>query len=109
MVIELKREKKIEQIKNKENEVLNLIKIKFIIFFLFSFIFLGAFWYYITCFCGVYINNKIHLIKDSFISFCLSLVYPFGIYLIPGLFRIHALKAKDKECMYKLSNFLEIL
>ena len=109
MVIELKREKKIEQIKNKENEVLNLIKIKFIIFFLFSFVFLGAFWYYITCFCGVYINNKIHLIKDSFISFCLSLVYPFGIYLIPGLFRIHALKAKDKECMYKLSNFLEIL
>ena len=67
--------------------------------------------YYIICFCGVYINTQIHLIKDTIISFGLSLIYPFGIYLIPGIFRIPALKAKkrDKIHMYKFSQFIQNL
>ena len=67
--------------------------------------------YYIICFCGVYINTQIHLIKDTIISFGLSLIYPFGIYLIPGIFRIPALKAKkrDKIYMYKFSQIIQNL
>ena len=108
-VIELKKEKNVDKIKVKEKEVLNKLRIKFILFFILAFILLLAFWYYITCFCGVYINTKLHLIKDSIISFVMPLLYPFGIYLIPGLFRIPALKAKNKNCIYKLSQLLEIL
>ena len=108
-IIELKKEKNIEKIKDKEKEVLNKLRIKFILFFILAFILLLAFWYYITCFCGVYINTKLHLIKDSIISFVMPLLYPFGIYLIPGLFRIPALKAKNKACIYKLSKILQMI
>ena len=108
-IIELKKEKNIEKIKVKEKEVLNKLRIKFILFFILAFILLVTFWYYITCFCGVYINTKLHLIKDTAISFVLSLLYPFWIYLIPGLFRIPALKAKNKACIYKLSKLLETI
>ena len=33
------------------------------------------------------------------------MIYPFGIYLLPGIFRIPALKAmkKDKNTLYKIS------
>ena len=108
-VIEVKKEKNIDKIKDKEKRVLNKLRIKFILFFILSFVLLLTFWYYITCFCGIYINTKLHLIKDTIISFILSLIYPFGIYLIPGLFRYHALKGKNKSCIYKLSQLLQIL
>ena len=64
---------------------------------------------YVSCFCGIYVNTQIHLIKDAIISFSLSLIYPFGILLIPGIFRISALKAKkkDKKYLYKFSQFLQ--
>ena len=66
-----------------------------------------SFLYYITCFCGIYVNTQIHLIKDSIISFCLDILYSFCICLIPGIFRIPALRAKKKNKKY-LYNFLEI-
>ena len=108
-IIELKKEKNIDKIKYNKKKVLKKIRIKFILFFILAFILLVTFWYYITCFCGVYINTKLHLIEDTIISFALSLIYPFGIYLIPGLFRIPALKSKNKSCSYKLSMILQRL
>ena len=108
-VIELKKEKNCKNIINKENQVLKTLKIKFIFFFIFALILLGAFWYYITCFCGVYINTKIQLIKNTLISFASSLLYKFGICLLPGIFRIPSLKDKDKPYLYKFSNLLQIL
>ena len=108
-VIGLKKEKNIDKIKYNKKKVLKKIRIKFILFFILAFILLVTFWYYITCFCGVYINTKLHLIEDTIISFALSLIYPFGIYLIPGLFRIPALKSKNKSCSYKLSMILQRL
>ena len=70
-----------------------------------------TFGYYITCFCGIYENTQIHLIKDTILSFVLSLIYPFGICLIPGIFRITALRAKnnDKNCLYKLSKIIQTI
>ena len=84
-IIAFKQEK--DNIKNKYKELIKTLKMKFILFFIITFMLLMVFWYYITCFCGVYSNTQIHLIKDTVTSFCLSLVYPFGIYLIPAMFR----------------------
>ena len=108
-IIKLKNEKNVDKIKGEEKKVLNKLRIKFILFFILSFILLVSFWYYITCFCGVYINTKLHLIKDTIISFVFSFLYQFGIYLIPGLFRIPALKDKNKNCIYKLSKLLQMI
>ena len=96
----------------KENmAAINRMKLKFHFFFIVTFILLLLFSYYISCFCCIYEKTQIHLFQDSFISFGFSLIYPFFINLIPGIFRIFALKNKkgNKICLYKLSRFIEFI
>ena len=103
--------------KNEENilritiEVKKCILIKILLFFLFNFIGLICFWYYLGCFCAVYKNTQVHLFKDTIFSFILSLLYPFALCFLPGILRIPALNAQkqDKECIYKLSKFLQLI
>ena len=115
-------EKNILKIKNSnENNYDNLIIftskikkcliIKFILYFLLNFLFLILYWYYLGCFCAVYQNTQIHLIKDTLLSFLLSLLYPFGLSLLPGVLRIPSLNSekKDKECMYKISKLIQFI
>ena len=108
-LIELKQEKGKNNLESKYTKILNIIKIKMILFFVCAFVILSFFWYYITCFCCIYVNTQIHLIKDSIISFIISLIIPFGIFLIPGIFRITALRMNKSSgrLLYKLSAFLE--
>ena len=110
-ILSLKQEKNIKSLILKSKRINSCIIIKFIIFFLLSNILLLFFWYFISCFCAVYINTQLILIKDTFISFGLSMAYPFGLNLIPGIFRITALRAKknDKQCMYKLSLLIALV
>ena len=111
IIFEIKRENKMIFLKEKKIDIYRKIKIKFILFFVVSFFLLLLFMYYISCFCGVYINTQIHLIKDTIVSFIISLIYPFGILLLPGIFRLSSLRAKDKsqECLYKFSYLFENL
>ena len=102
----------LKNIKNKKNKNQNLLKViaclklKFNIFFVIGFLFLCICWYYISVFCCVYINTQIILIKDTFLSFGFSLLYPFILYLIPGLFRIQSLKSKNSPCLYNFSKII---
>ena len=100
-----------QSINNKYESFIRCIKIKLIIFFALDFIFLLAFWYYLSCFCALYKNTQIHLIKDTLSSFALSLLYPFFLNFIPGFFRISSLKKKDKngEYMYNTSKILQLI
>ena len=110
-ILEIKHIKQLENLDNKVKEVSKSLHYKFILFFIISFIFLLFFWYYLACFCAVYKNTQLHLIKDSLISFSLSLLYPVGLCLIPGFFRIPSLRAekKNKETMYKLSKLIQFI
>ena len=87
------------------------MKIKFCFFFIITFILLAIFLYYISCFCCIYQNTQIHLFKDSLLSFSFSLIVPFFVNLIPGIFRIPALRSQksDKSCIYKLSQIIEFI
>ena len=109
MIIKQKNENKISR--RKIFEILKCLKIKYIFFFILSFLFLIIFWYYLSCFGAVYKNTQNHLIKDTLISFGLSLFYPFIINLLPGILRINSLKTKkkDKECIYKISKIIQLL
>ena len=62
-------------------------------------------------FGAIFKNTKFHLLKDTAISFGLSLIYPFGIYLLPGFFRIPSLANTKKKriCLYQLSKILQML
>ena len=109
IILEIKNKKIIENFKIPRKGIYNKIKTRFVLFFIITFFLLLCFMYYISCFCGIYCNTQIHLIKDSIISFVLSLIYPFGLFLIPGIFRIPSLRSKGKKqkCLYKFSNFIE--
>ena len=108
---------KFKQNRNKKNviergAVLNYtLRIKFILYFIFSFIFLLFFWYYLSMFGAVYINTQYHLLIDTLESFGYSLLYPFELCLIPGLFRIPALSdsKKKREYLYKFSKILQMI
>ena len=110
-LIAIKHLKKKDNFERESKKVLKRLIVKFILFFILAFILLLLCGYYITCFCGVYVNTQIILIKDTFISFALSMVYPFGKYLIPGIFRIYALNSKNKDniCVYKISLILQMI
>ena len=108
-IIDFKQEKNINILNKKFEKLLYKLKIKFALFFVISFLFSVVLGYYMSCFCGIYVNTQIHLITDSLISFGLSLLYPFIIYLFPGMLRICALRAKkkDKNCLYRFSQIIQ--
>ena len=108
-IIEFKQMKSAVNIDRKKTALENKLLIKFILYFIVSFVFLSFFWYYISMFGAIYRNTQLHLLKDTLISFGLSLIYPFFIYLLPGLFRIPALsdEKKSRECLYKFSKVLQ--
>ena len=110
-ILSIKQIKSIKSSTRKANEVKAHLSIKFIIFFIVSFILTISCLYFISCFCAVYSNTQVVLIKDSMISFCLSMLYPFGLNIIPGIFRILALRAKkeDKICLYKFSQLISFI
>ena len=96
---------------NMKKEKLKYMKIKFAIFFILNFILLGLFWYYLTSFNAIYENTQIYLIKNTFISFAFSLLYPFIINIFPMMIRncaIHS-KSKDQEYCYKVSQVLQLI
>ena len=108
-IVEFKQEKEKNNLVKKFKRLLKIIIIKIKLFFVISFFILSFYWYYIICFCGIYVNTQIHLIKDTISSLITSLIYPFGIYLIPCIFRVSTLRMEipSGKYLYKFSSFLE--
>ena len=110
-IIQLKNLKTKKEIKIESISVLNIIIKKLICYFILTFILLTFFWYYLACFCAVYKKNQLDLFKNTSISYGLSMLYPFLLYLIPGILRIPALRTqkRDRIIMYKFSKILQII
>jgi hypothetical protein len=90
-------------------KIIRCMRIKLIIFFSFIVIFFVVYWYIISVFCGVYRNTQIHFIKDSAISFSISLLYPFALYLLSTGLRkcaVNDSKYKRFKCIYAISNII---
>ena len=110
-MLKIKEEKNCEKAQDMSKCAKKCLKIKLGIFFSLSFLLMSFFWYFISCFCAVYKNTQTILLIDTIISFTLSMVYPFGLNLIPGLGRIPALRAKEKnkKYLYILSQYLALI
>ena len=111
LIIQFKKDKQKENLEKRITILDNKIKIKFIIYFVVSSILLLFCWYYLSMFCAIYSNTQVHLIKDTLISFGLSLIYPFAIYLLPGIFRIPALSDRNnkRNWIYNISLLSQFL
>ena len=102
-ILSLKEIKNIKIAKDKSKSIKACINIKFYIFFIISNILLLFFWYFIACFCVVYTNIQNIFIQDVMVSFGLSMIYPFGLNLLPVMFKTSTLrcKKKNKNCLKK--------
>ena len=98
---------------NKIDSLIYKIKrciiIKYICFYTLSLIFLFFFWYSLSSFGAVFQNTQIYLIKNTMISFCFSLLYPFIINFIPAFLRFYSLKNSKRECIYKINRYIQLI
>ena len=110
-ILIFKNEKITESLANTINNAKKLwifLQLKFLYFFIISFLFCLICWYYITCFCAVYKNTQYHLLTDTIISFVICLLNPFILKLIPSILRIYGIKHKN-PFIFKLSKIFEII
>ena len=108
-ILSVKQSLEIKQAEIQCKKVKGCLKIKSIIFMIIGILLLMFFWYYISCFCSVFVNTQISLLKDTIISYCLSMIYPFGLNLLPGFFRIPVIKSRNKKCLYRISKILAFI
>ena len=102
-IIAIKKELDLPKARKLSEATKKCISIKMYSFFSFGLILLIFFWYYITSFAAVYKNTQLHLIKDTLLSFGLSMIYPLFFNFVPGFFRFPALKSekKNRKCLYR--------
>ena len=110
-IIGFKQNHSTQGIQRRSEELTTCLKLKFALYYIISYIFLLFFWYYITMFGVIYKNTQYHLLKDTLISFGVSLLSPFCIYLLPGIFRIPSLsnKKRKRKCLYNFSKILQLI
>ena len=100
-IISFKSKKQKENIDQKIHELNNKLRKKSLFFNVFGFLLLLFMWYYLSMFCARYAGAQYHLIKDTLMSYGLSMIYPFGIYILLDYseFLLY-LKVKIKENIY---------
>ena len=110
-VLQVKRQETQKQAELMKKEVIKCINIKFTIFFILNFILLILFWFYLTCFNGVYENTQVYLIENTCIGFGISLIYPFFWNILPTALRMTSLSGTkpDNKCIYSISKYLQII
>ena len=108
-IINFKQDTSKINIRQKVKKLKKILVIKFTLYYIISFLFLLFFWYYVSMFCVIYKNTQMHLLKDTLMSIGLSLIFPFFIYLLPGIFRLPSLSTynKKRECLYNFSKVLQ--
>ena len=101
-LIAIRKELDMPRARQLSTKAKKCFSIKMYLFFSIGLALLMFFWYYVTSFAAVYKNTQLHLIKDTLLSFGLSMLYPFAINFVPGFFRFLALKSenKNKKCLY---------
>ena len=107
-VRQLRKERDVDEAQKKSNCILLCVKIRIAIFYVLSFAFLFIFGFYVLCFCAVFENTQITLIKTTFTSWLISLLYPFIICYITSLVRKASFNCNSK-CLYGVKKIMQLL
>ena len=107
-VRKLRQIRDIDKAQKKSKCVLLCMKIRIIIYFILSLVFLIIFGYYVLCFCAVFENTQVELIKLTFTSWVFSLIYPFILCFFTGILRLLAFKLEN-SCIYKIKQIFQLL
>ena len=76
-IIDFKQKEETNNVNERGEKLIKKLKIKFVFYFILSYILLIAFWYYISMFNAVYRNTQYLLLEDTLMGFALSMVTPF--------------------------------
>ena len=99
---------KTEKIRN----VLTAVTMKCYLFFVFNLFSLIFVWVYLSCFFTIFKNTQIFVIKNTLISFGISLIIPIVLGFIPCSIRMFSLANRESQnrlCQYYLSKILHVL
>ena len=94
--------------KKKSVGILRCIRIRVAIYFILSLSFLVIFGFYNLCFCAIFENTQVILVKSTFTSWLISLLYPFIICFFTGCVRILSFRCNSKflHIIKRLMQFL---
>ena len=104
----LRKIKNVELAKKKSVCLLRCIKLRIFIYYILSFAFLIIFGFYVLCFCAIFENTQLILVRSTFTSWLISLLYPFIICFITSLFRSLSFTCESK-CLYIVKQLLQML
>ena len=104
----LRKFKDLKYARDKSKCVLRCIKIRVTLYYLLSFAFVGTFGFYVLCFCAIFENTQKQLVKSTFTSWLISLIYPLVICLVTSLFRQLSFKFKNR-ILYAIKQILQFL
>jgi nitrate reductase NapE component len=107
-VRQLRKIRDVNEAQQKSNCILLCVKIRIAIYYVLSFAFLIIFGFYVLCFCAVFENTQITLIKSTFTSWLISLLYPFIICLITSLVRKASFSCNSKF-LYGVKKIMQFL
>ena len=88
--------------------VLRCAKARIIIYYILSFAFLLVFGFYVLSFCAIFENTQIELVKSTFTSWLISLLYPFVLCFITSIIRSAAFGCKS-NCLNFIKRLLQFL
>ena len=95
--------------KIRANIVRKILLVKYICFYVIGFISVLFFGYYLSVFGAVYQNTQYILIKNTIISYIISLVFPFFINIITSILRRYSLKEATRQNIYNLSKYFQYI
>ena len=107
-VRQLRKLRDVNAAQEKSICILKCIKVRIVIYYILSFAFILIFGFYVLCFCAVFENTQITLIKSTFTSLLITLLYPFIICLITSSVRSASFKCKSK-CLYFVKKMMQFL
>ena len=105
------KSKELNDVDEEEQFNNNLIKImsKNMVIFILNYIFQFIFWVYVGSFCAVYKNSQTFLIINGIICFFAVLILNFLYYFFPALLRMISLNGKNSQCLYKASQYIQMI
>ena len=99
--------------RNQEvQEIKTIVMIRCYIYFFANIIILGLIWIYISSFFMIFQNTQIYVIRNTLISFGISMIIPFILYLVPTFIKKLAIKgdgSQGRYCLYILATILQVL
>ena len=105
IILKLKEKDEAEK-DERMNATLIKVTSKSMLLFIITFIILSIFWIYVGSICAIYHNSQVYLIVNGCISFVIVLGLPFLYNFLTALLRISAVKGKNSECLYKMTQFI---